>query len=389
MLTAKEEDVPFILQAQMLGYYVITTGNAPSQVGHHYADEYIPFDYSDYEGITQLAKDNGIVGVLHGCSDNCALSAAYICDHLGLKGHDNFDTTEIIHRKDRFKIFASEHGIKTPLANWFSYDQYESALDYWKGAECSLIVKPGDLAGGIGVSVCDSYSEYKYSIDYAFSRSNTKKIVVEPFVEGTLHSLHVFLVNKKVRAFGTANDYSFRNKYMTSYGIFPADGWEESVKFLIPEIERIALLLDLVDGQMDIQYIRNDKDIWIIEMMRRNPGNHTTGVIANSIGLNWREWIVRAELGKDVSNMPSSNPPQNFYGYYCVMASKNGIYRGIKINPEFTPFVIDIKKYIDAGHEVTNYLHEKMANVLFCFKTVQERNKYLPVINDLIIAEME
>lgn len=36
MLTAKETEIPFILQAKMLGYYVITTGNAPEQVGHKY-----------------------------------------------------------------------------------------------------------------------------------------------------------------------------------------------------------------------------------------------------------------------------------------------------------------------------------------------------------------
>lgn len=42
MLTAKETEIPFILQAKMLGYYVITTGNAPEQVGHKYGDQYIP-----------------------------------------------------------------------------------------------------------------------------------------------------------------------------------------------------------------------------------------------------------------------------------------------------------------------------------------------------------
>ena len=95
MLTAKEAEIPFILQAQMMGYYVITTGNAPQQVGHKYADEYVPFDYSDFEGITKMAKEHNIDAVMRGCSDNCAFTAAYICDHLGLKGHDTFEVTEI------------------------------------------------------------------------------------------------------------------------------------------------------------------------------------------------------------------------------------------------------------------------------------------------------
>ena len=128
MLTAKETEIPFILQAKMLGYYVITTGNAPEQVGHKYGDQYIPFDYSDFEGIAQMAKDIHVDAVMSGCSDNCVLTAAYICDHLGLKGHDSFETTEIIHRKDKFKKFALENRVKTPLARWF--DSKETAYKY-------------------------------------------------------------------------------------------------------------------------------------------------------------------------------------------------------------------------------------------------------------------
>lgn len=108
--------------------------------------------------------------------------------------------------------------------------------------------------------------------------------MIEPYIEGSLHSLHVFIVDEKVRSYGTANDYSYKNKYMTSYGIFPADNWETATEALIPEINRIAKILHLVDGQMDIQYIMGADGPWIVEMMRRFPGNHTTSVIANSIG---------------------------------------------------------------------------------------------------------
>lgn len=386
MLTAKEDEVPFILQAQMLGYYVITTGNAPSQVGHKYADEYIPFDYSNYEGITKMAKENEICGVMHGCSDNCALTAAYICDHLGLNGHDSFEVTEIIHHKDKFKQFAREHNVKTPLADYYS-NEYD-ALNMIDSYKLPVIVKPNDLAGGQGVSVVKEVRDYEVAVNKAFSMSHSGNIVIEPFIEGSLHSLHVFLVGQKVRAFGTANDYSYANKFMTSYGIFPAEKWEEAIKVLVPEIERIASILKLVDGQMDIQYIMTkDDNPWIIEMMRRNPGNHTTGVIANSIGLNWREWIVRAELGECVEGMPKSNYPQKYYGYYCVMPEHNGFYRKTFIDSQLRKNVIQIEERAKEGHEITNFLYEKMSVVFFYFEDEEEKKKLLPQISHLIKVE--
>ena len=51
---------------------------------------------------------------------------------------------------------------------------------------------------------------------------------------------------------------------MTSYGIFPADNWETATEALIPEINRIAKILHLVDGQMDIQYIMGADGPWIV-----------------------------------------------------------------------------------------------------------------------------
>lgn len=388
MLTAKEADLPFILQAQMMGYYVVTTGNAPGQVGHKYADEYVPFDYSDFVGITKMAKEHNIQAVMRGCSDNCAFTAAYICDHLGLKGHDTFEVTEIIHHKDKFKQFAKKYNIKTPQADYYSSE--EDALKAMDKYTYPVIVKPNDLAGGQGVSVIREKNDYKQAIEYAFFRSHSHNIVVEPFIEGTLHSLHVFIVDRKVRAYGVANDYSYANKFMTSYGLFPADKWEIAVKVLIPEVERIADILNLADGQMDLQYIMTkENDPWIIEMMRRNPGNHTTGVIANSIGLNWREWIVRSEVGESVKGMPSSHYPQKYYGYYCVMPPRNGVYKGTYIDPEFQKCVIQFEEWEQPGHVISDYLYEKMSIVLFYFEDETMKNDLLPRINQLIRAELK
>ena len=72
------------------------------------------------------------------------------------------------------------------------------------------------MAGGKGVSVAHDIDEMIAGVDRAFEVSRDKKIVIEPYIEGSLHSLHVFIVDEKVRSYGTANDYSYKNKYMTS-----------------------------------------------------------------------------------------------------------------------------------------------------------------------------
>ena len=48
--------------------------------------------------MVNLAQKIGIDAISQGCSDNCALVAAYMGEKLGLKGHDTFENAQIFHR---------------------------------------------------------------------------------------------------------------------------------------------------------------------------------------------------------------------------------------------------------------------------------------------------
>ena len=47
----KFADIPTIKSAKILGYYVITSGNNPNDLGHSFADEVVLCDYSDMDSM--------------------------------------------------------------------------------------------------------------------------------------------------------------------------------------------------------------------------------------------------------------------------------------------------------------------------------------------------
>lgn len=387
MLTATEQDVPFILAARKLGYFVVTTGNRPEYAGHRYGDQYVNADFSDYERMVALCQELDIGALSWATSDPCALAACYIGEKLGLKGHDTYENGQIIHLKDKFKAFAARYDIKTPRAHYF--DNKNDAHAFGEKGEYPLIVKPVDLAGGKGVSVVRTQAEYDAAVEFAFGKSFKKRIVAEPFIEGTLHSLNTFIVDQKVRAYCTANDYSYKNKYMTNSGVSPADHWEDAVKVLLPETERVAQILGLVDGQLHMQYIMRNGEPFIIEMMRRNIGNYWSSMINDSIGVNWAEWCIRAEAGLDCHHIPSGRRPRGFYGYHMMQASRNGLFKGIEIDPEFEKHVYQVVMWEHPGHAIGDYLYEKLGNVLFHFNTEREKEQFMPHINELVKVIVE
>jgi biotin carboxylase len=381
MLSASVFEIPLIQAAQEQGYYVITTGNNAAAPGHKASDEYAPFDYSDYEGIVRLAEKLKIEAISQGCSDNCALVAAYMGERLGLGGHDTYENAQIIHRKDRFKQFAREVGIKSPAAHY--YESVEEALG--QGIkDVSLIVKPSDQAGGKGVStVCDSEA-YQKAVMRAFTMSRDGRIVVEPYIKGTLHSLSTFIIDQRVVAYATLNDYSYVNKYLTNTGVSPADNWEIAIKWLLPEVEKVARKLRLVDGLLHLQYIECQGEFWIIEMMRRMPGNNCTTAASRASGIDWRDWIIRAEAGEDCRGIPVPKIPDKIYGYHAIMSNRNGIYQGYHVADEFKKNIIDIMEYDDSGTVIDDYMYQKFGLIQFYFHNAEEKERYIRRIDELI-----
>lgn len=383
MLNASEHEIPFILAARGNGFYVITTSTKSEYKGHKYADEYVYGNYNDYDEMIKICKDYNIDAVSHACTDDCALAAAYIGEKMGYKGHDTFENACIIHRKDRFKEFCKQYGVMSPISESFS--DYEHAVEYETLCTYPMIIKPSDLAGGIGISIAYNKDEYVLALKNAFERSHEKHVVVEPYIEGKLHSLTTFIVDRKVVAYANEDDHSSYNKYMTNHGIWNASDWEQVEPIIIPEVERIAEILGLVDGNLHLQYIQDKKGKpWIIEMMRRNIGNNNMFAMTNCYGINWPEWFMRAEAGMDCHNIPHVHTPRGWWGYFMVMAPHNGIYDRIDIAPEFQKYVYQQYEWEESGHEIENYLMEKMGNVLFHFETKEEKEKYENCLSDMI-----
>ena len=114
VLNGSFSEATLIEKAKELGYYVITSGNNPSLIGHAFADEYIGCDYSDKESILELVKKNKIDRIVSCANDFGVITASYVAEKLSLPGHDTYKNAVLLHRKDLFKAFIQKLGIRTP-----------------------------------------------------------------------------------------------------------------------------------------------------------------------------------------------------------------------------------------------------------------------------------
>lgn len=381
-------EVPLIRAAHELGFHVITSGNKPQAFGHQFADEYICGDYSNGEDMVRVAKEANADAVCACANDLGGITACYVAEKLGLPGHDSYETCLILHHKDKFKRFARENDIMTPLAEEFTSS--EQAKAWAKTTPYPIIIKPVDMFSGVGINRADDYEQAVGAIDVAFSTGRSPRIIIEPFIIGTSHSFSTFLVKQKVVAYYSDNEYTTLNPYWISLSAAPATDVEYVKDALIEQSNKIAKLLNLVDGIFHIQYIMDsDHKPYILEITRRCSGGHFPDQIECAIGVPWAKWIIMAESGMDCSELCCDNPQDKFTGRYCILSKRNGKVRSIHIHEDMKKHIFRCLIWGDKGYEVTDYMHDTLGVFSYRFDDRDEMMDMIMRIDDFVEIEYE
>lgn len=402
LLGGGHAEIPLIQAAQSLGWYVITTGNDRKGLGHPYADKNVFVNYSDKDAMLELAKNEGVQAVCSGCNDFALLSTVYVCEKLGLPGHDSYATSLEIHHKDKYRALATRLSIPTPRAlviptsagaagnNCAEFDAAIAQLTF------PIIVKPVDLTGGKGIHRVANADEAREAYKDACCRTRQDHIVVEEFVQGSNHGFSAMLVKGKVAFAFSDNEQYYINKYMVSGANSPSSSSDKTLAMLREYSERIAQELHLVDGILHIQYIeRADGIPIIIEICRRPPGDLYIKFVKYATGIDYPKFIVQAETGEDISGIADA-PTQGFWLRHCIMANYqagenncSGTVRDVTFAPEIQGNIVEKFLWYKPGEVITDKLTYKAGIVFFKFDTLTEMQDKTARMTELAKIEIE
>lgn len=380
-------DIPFIKALQAHGHVVITSGNRAADFGHRYADAVELEDFSDHEAMLALARRLKIDAICPSANDFSMISCAYVAEQMGLPGYDSYDTTLALHHKDRFRELGARIGLNAPRAKHFDTPDM-TAADV-AGLEFPLIVKPIDLTGGKGVSRVDSIAALPAAVRNAFDISRAKRIVVEEFFSGTLHSYSTLIKDRKIIFDFCDNEFSFLNPYTVTTSTTPA-ALSPGVRAAIrQETERLAEALHLADGILHGQFLATAEDFRIIEYTRRPPGDLYAIPVEQTTGVNPAELAVRPFLGLPLSAPPASKGSAVYFSRHCLMAGRDGVFQGGRIAPEIEPNIVDRLILAPLGYPVANYLNERLGLFFLKYASQAEMEDKTARIHELISARMD
>lgn len=382
MAGGSHSDIPMILAAKNLGYWVITSGNNPLEKGHLYSNQYAFADFSNPDQLLKVAVENRIDCICSSSNDFSLISSSFVAERMGLPGFDPYETAISLHHKDSFRAICQLLGMSAPKSRCFDKKSTLDADDLI-GLTFPLVVKPVDLTGGKGISIIASDAELPWDLSKNFNLSKKTRIVVEEYFEGDLHSYSTLIKNKQVIFEFLDNEYSFLNPFLVATSSSPAFVSENLKLRLRSEVENLCRYMNLVDGLLHAQFLSKGENFIIIEFTRRCPGDLYSIPATLGTGVDYAKNIISQNVSLPY-DIASFGTQLGFYGRHCAMPSIAGEFVGIELSEEIRPNIVDFFPLLKKGDVIQDSLKSKAGIFITCFESRDEMINKTSRINELI-----
>ena len=391
LLGGSAQQVVAIETAKRLGYETVLCDYLPDNPGQYAADVYYNVSTTDKEAVLAVAKKESVDGVIAYASDPAAPTAAFVAEALGLPTNP-YSAVNTLCNKDLFRAFLRENGFSTPVAA--GYGDRDAALADRDRFAFPVIVKPTDSSGSKGATVLRAADGLESAVDFAFSFSRAKRIVIETYIEKKHPYLiggDIFVVGGRIVQWGLMNCH--RDPAVNplvpvgkSYPplLDPAD--LQSVK---ETLQRLVDRLGIRFGPMNVELIadRSGK-VYPIDIGPRSGGNMIPDLLGMIFNTDVVELSVRCAMGEPVSLPEKEGAP--FYATHNLHADRDGRFAGVRFSQEAERFLIKKNIYKKPGDPVFRFTNAAYALgiVFFRFDDAAQMYDFLEHIHDHIQIEL-
>lgn len=369
--------IPLFFALKRRGLRVEVCGNLPGDPCHQYADASHAIDYSDREALLAVARGGRFDYLVPSCNDYAYLASTWVAAQLGFPGFDPVDMAMMMHTKHRFRAFAEAAGIRVPA----SLRLAPGGVPELGRLRAPYLVKPVDSFSGRGVTRVERAADLAAAIDRARAASRDATVVIENFVPGRLHSHSAFIAGQRVVADFFVDEFCTVYPYQVDCSNHPSalvDGLRGRVR---AEIERLAAAAGLADGLVHTQFIADGDDFWIVECMRRCPGDLYNRLIEISTGVPYTDLYVRPFVGEALTPEPACATPR-FIGRHTISRAAECVALSWSHRLGETP--LDIVPLKLSGERLSAAPFDKLAIFFAEFSSAKCLHETVPRFADLV-----
>ncbi len=289
--------LPAIIKAKELGFYVGVADYDPKAVGISYADEYFNASTIDIDAITNVAekfKPDGIMTLATDMPMRSVSAAAKTCALCGITMDTAIKATD---KGEMIKAFA-ENGVEHP---WYFIAQDEEEFQTVKSkVTYPCIMKPTDSAGSRGVVLVDSIDELEREYLYAKGSSRGGSVIIEEYMVGPEVSVEIIVSDGIVHILQVTDKITTGAPHFVEMGhTQPSRLGKENVDKIKDLATRAVKAVGITDGPAHVEIMLTKDGPKMVELGARMGGDCiTTHLVPLSTGVDMIEATIRIACGE-------------------------------------------------------------------------------------------
>lgn len=285
---------PAVKRARERGLRVVVVDRNPQASGFAWAHVAAPIDTADVGAVVELARAEGVDGVLTVGSDAALSAVSAVARELGLVG-PSAEVVELARDKAaQWRLFRKLGGARRGLVFGAEVGEVVAAAS---GLRFPLVVKPVDGAGGRGAALVRTAGELRAAVERALRYSSGGRALAEEFVQGSDHTAEAFLMDGR-RAFGIITDKEpgprglVPREHVVPTGLSPEE--QEAVWGVV---EALCREVGLTRGPLDVDFKMTPEGPELLEFAPRLGGNELPRLLARATGVDLVDWALEDALG--------------------------------------------------------------------------------------------
>lgn len=376
LLGSSYSAAPLLAEIKRRGIEVHVCGKHPGDPCHEYADDSHFLDYSETGSLLQLVTREKYDYLVPSCNDFSYLSGAAVAEKLEYPGFDTLATSELLHTKRAFREFTRSCDIPAPA--WIETDDEPSGIAF------PCIVKPDDAFSGRGMSRVDHAEYLPTALALARDQSRTGTAIVEEFIDGSLHSHSAFIKGGTIVMDFFVDEFCTVYPYQvdcSNHPSFLTEPVRDSVRQIMA---KLASVLNLTDGLLHTQFIVRDSNVWIIECMRRAPGDLYGNLISYSTGVAYADLYVRPFIGEAIviEGNPSEHDSERLFARHTLSTDTTTTLFSIShAVPSNSVKIVPLK---NSGHVLNPAPFDKAAIMFAEFSSREQLKSLTPKLGSLV-----
>ena len=392
LLGGSAQQIIAIEKAKELGFYTVLCDYTPDNPGQYHVDKFYPVSTTDYESVLQVAKSENIDGIIAYASDPAAPTAAFVAETLGLPTNP-YSSVEILCNKDKFREFLSLNDFNTPVAK--GYTSFEDAKKDIINFTFPVIIKPVDSSGSKGTTVLRSLENVDEALNFAFSFSRNKRIIVETFLEKKHPYLiggDIFVVDGKIVLWGLLNCHRDNkvNPLVPVGKSYPILLEPHDVELVKKTLQQLVDTLKIKQGAMNVELVidKNDK-AYLLDVGPRNGGNMIPDLLEMIFGVDVVEMSLKSAMGEKFQLDIKDGAP--YFATHNLHTDKNGKYEDIEFDQTIEKCIIKKCLYKNPG-DIVEYFDNasKVLGIIFLkFDSLEQMQDVLGNINEHINVRLK